>query len=209
MAVALHTVSSIVQSLFALLRSIAILIMNSAFVRPTFRSVSLQQVEQCSTFTQPAAHAMPGSKSLRWQVHGATDIGGAKENQDEHFILDFSHSGAIVIGVLDSHGRDVGKTAAIAARERLESFLQAHMGDLLNDPYECMVRAFMEAHVAVQDAFQQQLVSAGYEVQITESGYMVTRRREGQPSMGVNGGPSCSVVALVGPTIIVANLGDD
>jgi hypothetical protein len=66
----------------------------------------------------------------------------------------------------------------------------------------------VEAHAAVREAFERQLQSAGYEVQITEEGYMVKRRRDGQPWMCVHGGTSCSVIAIVGQTMIIANVGD-
>ena len=46
---------------------------------------------------------------LSWKAVGSTDIGGGRENQDDFFIWENPSRGLMVTGVLDGHGRDVGK----------------------------------------------------------------------------------------------------
>ena len=48
------------------------------------------------------------------EIAAATDIGGGKENQDAYFSA--RCDGAVIFGVLDGHGRDVGRLAAIEGR---------------------------------------------------------------------------------------------
>jgi hypothetical protein len=143
---------------------------------------------------------------FKYQVSGGTDVGGARENQDEYFILELPD--ALVIGVLDGHGRDVGKTAAVAAKDSLKLFFQENENCILADPYKCMVQAFARAHVAVRNAFHQQLSEAGWEVEQVEQGYLLRRKRDMQPWLCVHGGTSCSIIAIVGTTMIIANVGD-
>lgn len=64
---------------------------------------------------------------LTWKAVGATDIGGGKENQDDCFVWENPARGLMVIGVLDGHGRDVGKV-----RER-----QLHY--IIPNPMRCCV----------------------------------------------------------------------
>ena len=55
---------------------------------------------------------MSASK-LTWKAIGSTDIGGGRENQDDFFVWENPSRGLMVTGVLDGHGRDVGKVSPL------------------------------------------------------------------------------------------------
>ena len=94
--------------------------------------------------------------NIRWQFGLETDIGGGKENQDDSFVwytsydfvttvlfncFCFAHlrmqkrsnigDRVTVLCVLDGHGREVGKVAAVAAKNRLFSYLDENYLELV------------------------------------------------------------------------------
>lgn len=165
-----------------------------------------------STFAPAGTTGAP--TSLRWQVGGDTDIGGSSENQDDMFIWEKKELGLCVIGVLDGHGREVGKLAAVSAKCFLVNFFEKYYQDLFSMPYECLARAHLEAHLHVKDAFKSYFQHHGWEV-LEYKNYLIKRRRAGTGggpvSSGwqcVHGGTSCSIVAVVGDLLYIANVGD-
>ena len=109
-------------------------------------------------------HSGHSHSPLRWQVSGDTDIGGGHENQDDMFLFEERELGICVIGVLDGHGRDVGKLAAISGRVFLKDFFQKYHKTLFTEPYELLVRAHEEAHCYIKEAFRATLQKQGWEV---------------------------------------------
>lgn len=158
---------------------------------------------------------------MKWQVSGNTDIGGSNENQDEMFIWEKKEAGICVIGVLDGHGREVGKLAAVSAKCFLVNYFEKYFSELLTIPYECLVRAHIEAHIHIKEAFKSSLQHKGWEV-LEYKDYLLKRRainpcsntgsgNVGTPSSGwqcVHGGTSCSLIAVVGEHVYTANIGD-
>ena len=144
---------------------------------------------------------------LRWQLGNDTDIGGGRENQDDCFSFSRPQDGVVVIGVLDGHGREVGKIAANAAKAALVDYFHGHFLELKHDPYQCLVLAHEVAHAAVKTAFRTELESLGFEVMETDEGYL-TKKKGAQQWSCVHGGSSCSLCALVDGVLYVANVGD-
>jgi serine/threonine protein phosphatase PrpC len=97
--------------------------------------------------------------SLKHQVGFDTDIGGGRENQDSFFVWSKRSTkpgdeNILVCGVLDGHGREVGKVAAIAAKAALLKYFDDHHEQLRINPYECLVSAHNIAHINVKEAFR-------------------------------------------------------
>lgn len=109
------------------------------------------------------------TKTIKWQIGTDTDIGGGKENQDDCFVFTKIQHGICVLGVLDGHGREVGKVAAVAARKRLLEYFEDNYTQLLTSDaaaYECMVRAHEVAHEYVKQSFREELMKQSFEVRI-------------------------------------------
>jgi len=143
-----------------------------------------------------------------YQLGWGTDIGGGRENQDDAFIYTNQAEKILVIGVLDGHGREVGKIAAMAARRRLLSFFEERYENLKTKPYETLVDAHVLAHEHVKDSFKLELSRQGFEVSEAPEGYLMKRRSPSAPWSCVHGGSSCSIIAIVGYTMYIANVGD-
>ena len=156
-----------------------------------------------------------GAGTIRWQISGDTDVGGSHENQDDYFIWENKNLGICVLCVLDGHGREVGKTAAMAAKSFLLNFFDKYHHELLSMPYECLVRAHLEAHACIKGAFKVVLQQNGWEV-LDYKDYLLKRKKiknniSNSNNTGwqcVHGGTSCSIVALVNDCLYVANVGD-
>mmetsp|Transcript_4326 Transcript_4326/g.4442 ORF Transcript_4326/g.4442 Transcript_4326/m.4442 type:complete len:451 (-) Transcript_4326:339-1691(-) len=148
------------------------------------------------------------SANLLWQVGKDTDIGGGRENQDDYFIFEKKEHNLCVICILDGHGRDVGKTASNAGRKFMVDYFEAHMNDLMTKPYETLVEVFKGAHEHIKVAFRQKLTEQGFEVQDAPEGYLLKRKRGGSNWACVHGGTSCSLLAIVGSNMYIANVGD-
>ena len=148
------------------------------------------------------------SGSINWQLGSETDIGGSRENQDDFFIYEKKESNLCIICVLDGHGREVGRAAAMAAKDYLFNYFDKHVSELQTRPYETLVHSFTGAHDYVKNAFKQLLQQQGYEVEEDPTGYLL-RRKNGTVSWScVHGGTSCSLFAIIGDRLYSANVGD-
>lgn len=137
-----------------------------------------------------------------------TDIGGMSENQDDCFIWHHEQSGSIVFGVLDGHGRDVGKLAAQTVKAFMQDWLSRRWEEVLADPAAGFRMMFTEANTSMKATFKAALQREGWTVR-EECGYLIKRRGLTSPWSCVHGGTSGSVIALVeGKTILIANVGD-
>eukprot|EP01035_Chromulina_nebulosa_P042056 gene42056-56946_t len=179
--------------------------------------------------------------NIRWQFGLETDIGGGKENQDDSFVWMQKRSNigdrVTVLCVLDGHGREVGKVAAVAAKNRLFSYLDENYLELVradsNGDTSAVARFLVEAHIAahneIRNAFRQELESLGFEVRESSSfdefrvlsstansspvgvdggSYLLKRRPPSTQWTCIHGGSSCTLVAVVGSRVYVANVGD-
>jgi serine/threonine protein phosphatase PrpC len=146
--------------------------------------------------------------SLRFQLGCDTDIGGGRENQDESFVWIRKEYNLIVLCCLDGHGREVGRIAALAAKASLIQFLETNHLDLLNNPVEFLVRAHETAPQAKKETLRQELEKQGLFVRESDDGYLMKRRSGLDYWSCVHGGTACTLVALVGKTVYIANVGD-
>lgn len=147
--------------------------------------------------------AMP----VRWQIGFDTDLGGGKENQDDCFIWSSPDDGICVIGVLDGHGREVGKVAANAAKSSLKEFFKMHFSELRTSPHDCLIRAHEVAHLAIKSKFRALYEDDGYEIMENSEGYLL-KSMKGQQWSCIHGGSTCSICALVDGYLYTANVGD-
>lgn len=143
-----------------------------------------------------------------WQVGLETDIGGGRENQDDCFVWIKRDDNLIVLCVLDGHGREVGKIASESAKACLFKHLDENYRSLLESPSEFLVAAHGIAHDHIRNSFRAELKRQGYDVITTEDGYLMKRKQSGDCWSCVHGGTSCSIVALVGRELYIANVGD-
>lgn len=150
----------------------------------------------------------PEQLNLRFQLGSGTDIGGGRENQDDCFIWIKREENLIVLGVLDGHGREVGRIASSAAKAALTNLLDAEYLDLSRSPVDFLTRAHELAHEHIRNAFKQELEKQGYELQQSEDGYLMKRRLPTDFWSCVHGGTSCTLIAVVTHTLYVANVGD-
>lgn len=149
-----------------------------------------------------------GQGGPKYQLGWATDIGGGRENQDDAFIYTNQTENILVIGVLDGHGREVGKIAAAAARRRLIQFFEEKSTCLKTKPYETLVEAHVLAHEHVKESFRVELSKQGFDIAEAPEGYLMKRRSPSAPWSCVHGGSSCSIIAIVGYKMYIANVGD-
>lgn len=148
------------------------------------------------------------SSSITWQVGKDTDIGGSRENQDDLFIFERKNVNVFVIGILDGHGRDVGKTAAMAGRDYFLQYFDAHLSDLMSNPYPTLVESFIGGHDYIKTAFRRQLEQQGFEIDEAPEGYLLKRKKGSAQWACVHGGTSCSILALINHKLYIANVGD-
>lgn len=146
--------------------------------------------------------------NLKWQIGFDTDIGGGRENQDDCFVWSKPDEGFCVICVLDGHGREVGKIAAEAAKIRLIKYFEDNHLLLVSNPYDCLVQAHNVAHEFVKETFRVELTKQGFEVIESPEGYLMKRRNNNQVWSCVHGGSSCSIIAIIGTDMYIANVGD-
>ncbi len=145
---------------------------------------------------------------LQWQVGFDTDIGGGRENQDDFFFWHDAVSGVCVACVLDGHGREVGKVAAVAAKNRIHQYCQENTAELLSDTPAWLVKAHDLAHLHIKSAFKHELELQGNEVIESEEGYLLKRKSGAHSWSCVHGGSSCSIVVIIGYKMFIANVGD-
>ena len=146
--------------------------------------------------------------NLQWQVGLETDIGGGRENQDDCFVWIKRDDNVIVLCVLDGHGREVGKIASESAKACLFKHLDENYKGLLQTPEEFLVNAHNIAHDHIRECFRNELTKQGYEVITAENGFLMKRRQATDCWSCVHGGTSCSLAAVVGDQLFVANVGD-
>lgn len=146
---------------------------------------------------------------LRFSIGSSTDIGGGRENQDDYLVWNEDPDGKIcILVVLDGHGREVGKIAAVAGKTALNEYFNTHYSQLHSDPAGFLFTAFEHAHYAVKMAFKEELEKLGLLVSEDPEGFLLKRRQAIQPWTCVHGGTSLSVVAIVNTTMFTANVGD-
>lgn len=145
---------------------------------------------------------------IRWQTGFDTDMGGGKENQDECFVWSNRKSSICVLIVLDGHGREVGKTAAKAAKISLREFFEEYYFDLKSSPYNCLARAHEVAHFAIKRQLRIEFEEHGYDVMEDPEGYLLKSKKGQKQWSCIHGGSTCSICALVDGHIYVANVGD-
>eukprot|EP00753_Platysulcus_tardus_P016602 PLAT5881.1.p1 GENE.PLAT5881.1~~PLAT5881.1.p1 ORF type:complete len:485 (+),score=256.97 PLAT5881.1:33-1487(+) len=151
-----------------------------------------------------------GEVPFTFHVAAATDIGGSRENQDDYFIWQKGDGATLVLGVFDGHGRELGKLAAnVAKHSVLEQLSQERtLRRLRAAPEEVMTEVFQLAHEAVQAAFTKHYEDAGWTVKLSDTGYLLRRKRTMTWSC-VHGGTTASVLVILdGRRMILANLGD-
>eukprot|EP00903_Cladosiphon_okamuranus_P014142 g13143.t1 len=157
-----------------------------------------------SSEPQPALKPM----QMKVRLSFRTDIGGMSENQDNCFIWRHEPSGSFVIGVLDGHGRDVGRLAAHVVQAFMQDWLTRRWGEVKENPAEAFRTLFREAHESMLQSFREHLQGLGWTVK-DNGGYLMKRRSMTQPWSCVHGGTSATLVALVeGRTLYTANVGD-
>jgi len=153
--------------------------------------------------------AIGSTNDLTWQLGFETDIGGGRENQDAHFVVENKSEGVCVLCVLDGHGRDVGRIAAVAAKGRLLQFFEESYSALATDPVQTLIEAHKVAHEHIKATFKSELESQGFQVmEDPQAPYLLKRRSSTEVWACVHGGTSCSIVAIVGNTMYIANVGD-
>jgi len=147
-------------------------------------------------------------QNFKYQLGSDTDIGGGRENQDACFLWKKNEHNLIVLGVLDGHGREVGKIAAEAAKRCLINLLDTEFLKLLENPVEFLVRAHELAHDYIRDSFKKELEALGFQVEQTQERYLMKRKSGNDPWSCVHGGTSCTLVAIVNQFMFIANVGD-
>ena len=124
------------------------------------------------------------------------------------FIWERREENVFVMGILDGHGREVGKVAAQAARKAFLNYFDENYQDLFVDPVSCLHNSFLCAHAAIKRAFVLYYERIGSVVTEAEEGYLMKKKAGAQAWSCVHGGSSCSVIALVGNYLYSANVGD-
>lgn len=155
-----------------------------------------------------AAFESSESFHLFTQVGFDTDIGGGRENQDDWLVWQQKKSGLSVFGVLDGHGREVGKIAANAAKASIFRFCEEGCALLQSSPVDWLINAHKLAHDAIKQSFKVELEGQGFEIFEDPEGYLLKRKNNSQSWSCVHGGSSCSLVAIVGSKMYIANVGD-
>jgi hypothetical protein len=143
------------------------------------------------------------------QIGYETDIGGGRENQDESFVWKSSRHDLTIVGVLDGHGREVGKIAAQAGKQGLIDYFNLHDHEFLSyRPENFLIDSFSIAHQAIKAAFHKELTYQGYIVTEDSAGYLLKRRSSTLTWSCVHGGTSCSLILLHNHHLYSANVGD-
>ena len=149
------------------------------------------------------------TRILKWQVGADTDIGGGRENQDDYFIWQRPTEGVCILGVLDGHGRDVGKLAAQSGKRFLLAHFEEHYQKIAANPLEALSEALHFCHLEIKRSFHEELSKNGFEVSEAPEGYLLKRKSGLQQAwLCVHGGTSCSITALIGTMLYTANVGD-
>lgn len=145
---------------------------------------------------------------------GITDPGVAgKENQDDFFVWQSPKEGNFVLGVLDGHGRELGRLASTVASAFFVEALNEHdqangLAELRATPEKFISKLFVDAHEAVRQKFKEYYEKAGWEVK-NENDILLKRRRKYAQWTCIHGGTTCTILfVLDGHKVYVANVGD-
>lgn len=96
----------------------------------------------------------PPSAAWAWFAHEGGAGGLGKEQQDAWLALKVSE-GAHLYAVLDGHGKQYGRLAALAARDALRAFVVARAHELSREPEAMLRAAFLHMHEAVRTAMRE------------------------------------------------------
>lgn len=113
-----------------------------------------------------------------------------------------------MMGVLDGHGREVGKVAAQSGRAAFQRYFDEHFHELIADPVGCLHQSFLMAHAAIKAEFRAHFERMGFEVSESEDGFLMKKKSTTPTWSCVHGGTSCSLIAKVGDFLYSANVGD-
>ena len=181
--------------------------------RPTGKGITGKGITD-----RPTGKGMTG-KGITSAVE--TDIGGGKTNQDKYVIWE-NDPDIKVYAILDGHGSEQnnGEYAAAVAAETIVKILNEQYLRLRVDPYNFLTYIFDEAHKAIKkkllEGYGVKLVKKGKEHEIYETNkknkedkndeYLIQQKFS---SFGiVNGGSTCTIIAIVDDMIYSANVGD-
>jgi serine/threonine protein phosphatase PrpC len=149
--------------------------------------------------------------TLKFKYGVQTDIGGGATNQDAADVFEVKEQNAIVFGVYDGHGRELGELASQVVRDSIRASLMEPgvMGRIRVDAEDELVAVFKKAHEAIRTQFRSFYQSSGMEVQDTPDGYLIKRKNPSEAWTCTHGGTTCTVVIILdGWRMIVANVGD-
>lgn len=150
---------------------------------------------------------------LKLSACGCTDPGVVrKQNQD----VMFTHSNGkhLILAIFDGHGRELGKRAAIIAKDSFALNFQdasdAIYDQLEAEPELTLRKMYTQAHLAIKAAFSKYYKDMGYSIkEITPGGYLMKRLHRSKPYTCVSGGTTVTLaVVLNGKRLIVSNVGD-
>ncbi|RLN95204.1 hypothetical protein BBJ28_00005096 [Nothophytophthora sp. Chile5] len=150
-------------------------------------------------------------------VSGVTNAGGDHncENQDAFFTFYDPSNGALVVGVLDGHGRDTGRDVAMAAKRYFEAqfhgYSHADYARLERDPQAFFQQLFAACHLTLKDVLREIYEQAGHMVEeLQPEGFLVRHHRGTGMVANVRGGTTATIVVVLdgGRKIYTSNVGD-
>ena len=147
-------------------------------------------------------------KPLDIQIGFDTDIGGSRDNQDDFFKWTNGSKDICVICVLDGHGKEYGKLVAEVGKRALIELLDSRGEELLGDVTAFLIECFSHANESIKNALVQLMGENKWEVQVSESGNIFVKKSEFSAWTRVQGGTTCTIVAVVGRNVYTANVGD-
>jgi len=145
------------------------------------------------------------------QIGSYTDLGGTRnhENQDECFTWKGEGlSQQITInGVLDGHGKYYGKLCAQWAKEVFIQEFQRKFSQPDFNTVEILIETFDIAQDYIKSKLKEYLETKKVEF-MEEDTYLLSRNNPAFKWSLVSGGTTCTIVALVGHELYIANVGD-
>ena len=105
---------------------------------------------------------------------------GGRENQMIISSGERPDEGVCILGVLDGHGRDVGKLAAQTGKRFLSQYFEQNYGVISSDPLKYLAEALQQCHLEIKNAFRTELTKNGFEVSESPEGYLMKRRLASQ-----------------------------
>lgn len=147
-------------------------------------------------------------KPLDIQIGSDTNIGGSRDNQDDFFQWTDPLNNICVICVLDGHGRDYGKIIAEEGKKAIVELLDSRGGELLGDAPAFLIQCFSHAHEAIKNALILKIAEYKWETRVTESGNLQMKKYSTSAWANIQGGTTCTIIAVVGRNVYTANVGD-